>query len=98
VTVANDDFHQWLEALGLGQYAPAFSDNDVGFDALGHMYVLDRGKNSVVVFGAKNKFVANVTMPEKSTGAFTRAAALAVDPSGRLFIFDERAKRIQVYQ
>jgi hypothetical protein len=34
VTVANDDFHQWLEALGLGQYAPAFSDNDVGFDAL----------------------------------------------------------------
>jgi TolA-binding protein len=71
---------------------------DVAFDALGHMYVLDRGKNSVVVFGAKNKFVANVTMPEKSTGAFTRAAALGVDPSGRLFIFDERAKRIQVYQ
>jgi hypothetical protein len=37
-------------------------------------------------------------MPEKSTGAFTRAAALGVDPAGRLFIFDERAKRIQVYQ
>jgi TolA-binding protein len=71
---------------------------DIAFDVLGHMYVLDRGKNSVVVFGAKNKFVANVTMPEKSTGAFTRAAALAVDPAGRLFIFDERAKRIQVYQ
>ena len=34
MTVANDDFHQWLEALGLGQYAPAFSDNDVGFDTL----------------------------------------------------------------
>jgi TolA-binding protein len=71
---------------------------DVAFDALGHMYVLDRGKGSVVVFGAKNKFVATVTMPEKSTGAFTRPAALAVDPAGRLFIFDERAKRIQVYQ
>jgi len=71
---------------------------DIAFDELGHMYVLDRGKNSVVVFGAKNKFVANVTMPEKSTGAFTRAAALGVDPAGRLFIFDERAKRIQVYQ
>jgi TolA-binding protein len=71
---------------------------DVAFDVLGHMYVLDRGRNSVVVFGAKNKFVVNVTMPEKSPGAFTRAAALAVDPSGRLYIFDERAKRIQVYQ
>jgi TolA-binding protein len=71
---------------------------DIAFDVLGHMYVLDRGKGSVVVFGAKNKFVANVTMPEKSVGAFTRPAALAVDPAGRLFIFDERAKRIQVYQ
>jgi|KBSSwiS6_1023812.scaffolds.fasta_scaffold05279_2 outer membrane protein assembly factor BamD (BamD/ComL family) len=71
---------------------------DVGFDELGHMYVLDRGKNAVVVFGAKNKFIANVTMPEKSTGAFTRPAALGVDTAGRLFIFDERAKRIQVYQ
>jgi DNA-binding beta-propeller fold protein YncE len=71
---------------------------DIAFDVLGHMYVLDRGKNTVVVFGAKNKFIANVTMPEKSTGAFTRPAALAVDSAGRLFIFDERAKRIQVYQ
>lgn len=71
---------------------------DLAFDSLGHLYVLDRGKNAVVVFGAKHKFVANITMPEKSAGAFTRAAALGVDPVGRLFIFDERAKRIQVYQ
>jgi len=71
---------------------------DIAFDELGHTYVLDRGKNSVVVFGAKNKFVVNVTMPDKSAGAFTRAAALGVDRAGRLFIFDERAKRIQVYQ
>jgi hypothetical protein len=60
--------------------------------------VLDRGKASVVVFGAKNRFVTSITIPEKSPGAFTRAAALTVDPVGRLYIFDERAKRIQVYQ
>jgi TolA-binding protein len=71
---------------------------DMAFDVLGHIYVLDRGKGSVVVFGPKNRFVANVTMPEKSPGAFSRPAALSVDPAGRLYIFDERAKRIQVYQ
>ena len=31
---ANVDFGRWLEALGLGQYARTFTDNDVGFDAL----------------------------------------------------------------
>jgi len=34
VTVANDDFHSWLESIGLGQYAGTFADNDVGFAAL----------------------------------------------------------------
>ena len=71
---------------------------DMAFDALGHLYVLDRGKSSVVVFSPKNRFVANVTIPEKSPGAFTRPAALGVDGTGRLYIFDERARRIQVYQ
>ena len=34
MAVGDDDFRQWLEALGLGAYADAFADNDVGFDAL----------------------------------------------------------------
>ncbi len=52
----------------------------------------------VLVFGPKNKFVASATIPEKNPGAFARAAAFGLDPAGRLYIFDERAKRIQVYQ
>ena len=69
---------------------------DLAYDPLGHLYVLDRAK--VLVFGPKNKFVASVTIPEKNPGAFARAAAFGLDPAGRLYIFDERAKRIQVYQ
>jgi class 3 adenylate cyclase/tetratricopeptide (TPR) repeat protein len=34
VTVGDDDFLQWLEALGLGKYATRFAANDVGFDTL----------------------------------------------------------------
>jgi hypothetical protein len=71
---------------------------DVAYDDLGHLYVLDRGRGSVFVFGAKNRLVATLTIPEKSAGSFTRADALGLDPAGRMYIFDERAKRIQVYQ
>jgi len=71
---------------------------DIAFDRLGHLYVLDRGKASVLVFGPRNRLITTFTIPEKSPGAFTRARALALDGTGRLYIFDERAKRIQVYQ
>ncbi len=29
-----DDIVQWLEELGLGQYAQAFADNDIDFEVL----------------------------------------------------------------
>jgi TolA-binding protein len=72
---------------------------DIAFDWFDQLYVLDRGKATVWVFAPKtNKLVGTITIPEKSPGAFGRAAAFAVDHAGRLFIYDERAKRIQVYQ
>jgi TolA-binding protein len=98
ITIADRDGKLIGKILGKGTGYELDEPVDLAFDVLGHLYVLDRGKNAVVVFSPKNRFVANVTMPDKSPGAFTRAAALGVDPAGRLFIFDERAKRIQVYQ
>jgi TolA-binding protein len=71
---------------------------DIGFDRLGYLYVLDRGKASVLVFGPKNRLITTFTIAENAPGAFTRARALGLDAAGRLYIFDEKAKRIQVYQ
>jgi len=71
---------------------------DLTFDQFGHLYVLDRGKPSVLIFGLKNKLLTTVTIPEKDPGSFQRPQALAVDAAGRLLIFDERSQRIQVYQ
>ena len=71
---------------------------DVAFDRLGYLYVLDRGKASVLVFGPRNRLITTFTIDEKSPGAFTKARALGVDAAGRLYIFDEKAKRIGVYQ
>ena len=71
---------------------------DIAFDVLDQLYVLDRGRGAVLVFGPKNRFLTSFAIPEKSPGSFTRAVAMSLDATGRLFIFDERAKRIQVYQ
>jgi TolA-binding protein len=71
---------------------------DIAYDFFDQLYVLDRGKGTVFVFSPKNTLVASVAIPDKSPGSFTKANAFSLDRAGRLFIFDERVKRIQVYQ
>src|SRR5262249_26501298 len=43
---------------------------DLTYDAFGQLYVLDRGKSSVIVFGPRNNLLTTVAIPEKSPGAF----------------------------
>jgi outer membrane protein assembly factor BamD (BamD/ComL family) len=71
---------------------------DLTFDALGHLFVLDRGQSSVFVFNSKGVVVTTFTLADRMPGAFRRAVALAVDPDGRLYIYDDGAKRILVYR
>jgi hypothetical protein len=71
---------------------------DLAFDSFGHLYVLDRGRSSVFVFGPKNRLITTITVPEKAPGAFPRAQAFALDRAGRLYIYDDRVQRVQVYQ
>jgi TolA-binding protein len=74
---------------------------DIAFDPLGHLYVLDRDSGSVVVFNPVEraaKFVASFSLPEKTAGSFQRARAFALDPFGRLFVFDDRAESVRIYQ
>ncbi|MGE3955179.1 MAG: tetratricopeptide repeat protein [Vicinamibacterales bacterium] len=71
---------------------------DIAFDALGHLYVLDRGKGEILVFGAKNRLVATLAITGNAPGALNRGEALGLDAAGRLYVFDERSRRIQVYQ
>jgi TolA-binding protein len=69
---------------------------DLAYDALGHLYVLDRDRGSVFVFDPTGKLVTAFT--PKGSAALDKAAALGVDSAGRLYVFDERAQRVQVYQ
>lgn len=71
---------------------------DVAYDSLGHLYVLERGKGSIFVFGPKNRLVATLSIPNNAPGALNRGEALGVDAAGRLYVFDDKSRRIQVYQ
>jgi hypothetical protein len=71
---------------------------DLAFDAFGHLLVLDRGQSSVFVFNRQGTLVTTFTLAEKAPGAFRRATAMAVDDAGRLYIHDDGAKRILIYQ
>ena len=71
---------------------------DIAFDLLGHVYVLDRGRSAVFVFGPKGALVASLVLTDKMPGALNHGAALGVDGAGRLHVFDDRSRRIQVYQ
>ena len=51
-----------------------------------------------MVFAPDGKFITSFTASEKSPGAFRDGTAIAIDDAGRLFVYDERAERIQVYQ
>jgi TolA-binding protein len=71
---------------------------DLAFDPLGHLYVLDRGRASVFVFGPGTRLLSTVTITGREPGSLQRARAMALDASGRVHVYDEQAQRIQVYQ
>ena len=70
---------------------------DIAFDALGHLYVLDR--SVVHVFsGRGDRLLATFTSPEKSAGTFSNGEAIALDAAGRLYIYEGRTDMVQVYR
>lgn len=76
---------------------------DLTIDALGHIYVLDRAKGQVFVFapvvGPEARLLAVFdSLDDKAPSAFRKPTAFSLDSRGRLFIFDEDARRIQVFQ
>ena len=98
ITIVDRDGKPLTRIMAKGANYQFDEPEDLVFDQLGHLYVLDRGKASVYVFGPKNRLITTFTLAEKAPGAFTRARAIGLDAAGRIYIFDERVKRIQVYQ
>jgi len=98
ITIADRDGKVLTKIAAKGANYQFDEPIDLTFDQLGHLYVLDRGKGAVYVFNPKYKLISTFTIAPNNPGSFARAKAMAVDAAGRLYIFDERVKRIQVYQ
>jgi TolA-binding protein len=83
-----------IAAKGTG-YALA-DPSDLEFDPLGYLYVLDRA--SVLVFAPRASTPLVTFADQRATGGFRNARALAVDEAARLYIYDDSAERVLVYQ
>ena len=67
------------------------------FDVLGHLYVLDG--TQVHVFAPDGKLVVTFAGGDKtSVGALREGTALVLDQAARMYIYDARAERVQIYQ
>ena len=80
MTLGDDDFRPWLEALGLGKYAETFADNDVGFDVLCHLSDADLRSLGLSLGHRRILQGAIEQLPRPSA---ERAPAAAASPSGQ---------------
>lgn len=73
---------------------------DIAFDVFGHLYVLDRGLGAVHVFLVQQqpRLVTTFTAAGSAAGALKKGRAFGLDAAARLYVYDEDAKRIQIYQ
>jgi TolA-binding protein len=69
------------------------SAQDLAFDVLGYLYVLTR--EGVTIFTPDGRFALGFT-PDGD--ALRRGRALAVDPAGRLYIYDDNQDRVIVFE
>jgi TolA-binding protein len=86
----------WKVAGKTGEY-DLQSPQDIAFDRLGHLYVLDEA--AVLVFAPAGQFVTASPLGERGAPtAIRNASSLALDAYARLFVYDDRAERVQVLQ
>jgi hypothetical protein len=74
------------------------------FDRFGHLYVLDRTAVGIFNPGAATAsprtyaLITVYTEPAGNPTSFRRATAFALDLSGGLYLYDDRAERVRVYR
>ena len=92
--LAAQQITDWLEKLGLGQYAQCFAENEIDFSILGDLTDQDLEKIGVAPLGHRRKLlraIAELSSVEKGTPAVTAEGAAPVAPQPR-----DAAERRQV--
>src|SRR5215472_6188115 len=72
----------WLEKIGLGQYAQRFAENDIDFDILSDLTDQDLEKMGVTSVGHRRKLLRAIVNLKRGE-EITRAVAVAAAPPAR---------------
>lgn len=75
------DIAEWLESLGLGEYAPAFAENRIGADLLPELTDQDLRDLGITALGDRKRLLAAIASLERNDGATSQPAA-APSPEG----------------
>jgi hypothetical protein len=72
------DVEEWLEGLGLAQYAAAFAENDIDFTVLGKLTDADLKELGISSLGHRKRLLAAIA-ERGATAAGAQRAAFHVD-------------------
>lgn len=79
---------------GNGQFRDA---GGIGVDALGHIYVVDRGNDRIEKFDSNGKFITAWGSLGTSNGQFNRISDVAVGSAGQVYVSDYGNDNVQVF-
>jgi len=96
VSIVDRTGKQLVRVAARGTGYELINPADIAFDVLGHLYVLDAAQ--VVVFAPDGRFVTTFAGDKASAGAMRAGTSLALDTAARLYIYDDRAERVQIYE
>lgn len=68
---------------------------DMAFDAHGNAYIADAGSHDVERFTRSGTLVARIGRAGSSAGALSSPNAIAIDPSGAVYVADARARIVK---
>jgi streptogramin lyase len=79
---------------GNGQFRDA---GGIGVDALGHIYVVDRGNDRIEKFDSNGKFITAWGSPGSANGQFNYPEGITVDALGNVYVVDHGNDRIEKF-
>ena len=77
-----------------GQFMDA---GGIGVDALGHIYVLDRGNDRIEKFDSNGTFITAWGCSGTSNGQFNKVTDVTVGSAGQVYVSDYGNNNVQVF-
>jgi len=68
--------------------------DDIAVDSAGNLYLLTNNPRGIMIYSPQNKYLRYLGSEKNSTLSFDGARAIAVGPTGSIYILDRGTKRV----